>query len=164
MRKGAVSEKVSVSQTISNSHSLQCCLLHPSLFLLLNSACLTIWLACYISIIYISFNLLFYAILSFLPCSLLKPLCLIHLEVSSHLPPPLLPVCESICFRARNIQKCSWWTRLKHPLHPPPPLHRDPCCLGRCEWRSSCSWLKAKHIASHPQQFKYWITAQFFSV
>lgn len=51
---------------------------------------------------------------------------------------------------------------LPSPLCTPPPSpHRDPCCLDRCEWRSSGGWLRAKHIAGLPQQFKHWSAALF---
>lgn len=74
--------------------------------------------------------------------------CLAHLERS---PPPSTSssVREEYLFQrqedAASGQKGNITALFSlHP--PPPPLHRDPCCLDRCEWRSSCGWLRANTL------------------
>lgn len=98
--------------------------------------------------------------------SICEYLCLVHLERSSilpnSLPPERVSVSEPETHRnAASEQNWNINTTIPHhhptclSLHPLHPLHRDLCCLERCEWRSSCRWLRAKRTASPSQQFKY---------
>lgn len=127
--------------------------------------------SCFISILCISFNLVFFFILCFFFISSLESFSLVHLERSPPSPHTSSCVREYLLQSQEHIEmllvdrkESSPPSTLHHPTHPPlhpppPPLHRDLCCLDRCEWRSSCGWLRAKHIASLPRQFKYWSTA-----
>lgn len=152
MHQCGFSEEISVSEIIFPLPWMMC-LLHSSLFMLLSRhlACYLIFIPC------ISFNLLFYPprLLSWIPLPhspwglLLSPS-----PTSSCVWEYLFPNQEPTEMQLVDMTETP--TSISLPL-----LHGDLCCVDRYEWRSSCSWLRAKRIASHPQQFKYWSTALF---